>query len=414
VFIKSITFDTSSDVTGPAQTSFPSMANDPFLSAAPSVDSALAAESSTALVTPKPFAPPTPALKEMPTCPVCLERMDESTGLLIILCQHVFHCGCLEKWKGSGCPVCRYTQSGYSPGRIDNNITPNQCSACDKTTNLWICLICGNVGCGRYNAAHAYAHWEATGHSFAMDIEHQHVWDYAGDGFVHRLIQNKGDGKLMELPKAASGTSGSYEAYGADMVPREKMEAMGNEYTYLLTSQLESQRRYFEEQLLKATAKADSAKSAEDHAVSSIHTVREEIMHMKAKMNECLVLLNENSKTIEGLSKDLDKQKRKTEKAEDIARKMAINYQDQKSMNDGMSKKISHLEEQSKKWHEERNKFKDQIADLEDQNRDLTIFISSQDKIKELEAQGEEVVDGRVEVPVKKEESSKGGKKKRR
>lgn len=24
------------------------------------------------------------------------------------------------------------------------------------------------------------------------------VWDYAGDNFVHRLMQNKGDGKLVE------------------------------------------------------------------------------------------------------------------------------------------------------------------------------------------------------------------------
>ena len=68
------------------------------------------ARTSTALST-KPLAPPTRSLVELPTCPVCLERMDETTGLLTILCQHVFHCACLEKWRGSGCPVCRYTQS---------------------------------------------------------------------------------------------------------------------------------------------------------------------------------------------------------------------------------------------------------------------------------------------------------------
>jgi BRCA1-associated protein len=26
------------------------------------------------------------------------------------------------------------------------------------------------------------------------------VWDYAGDGYVHRIIQNKADGKLVEFP----------------------------------------------------------------------------------------------------------------------------------------------------------------------------------------------------------------------
>ena len=40
-----------------------------------------------------------PALYELPTCPVCLERMDASvTGLLTILCQHTFHCSCLSRW----------------------------------------------------------------------------------------------------------------------------------------------------------------------------------------------------------------------------------------------------------------------------------------------------------------------------
>ena len=32
-----------------------------------------------------------------------------------------------------------------------------------------------------------------------MDLKRQHVWDYIGDNYVHRLIQNKSDGKLVEL-----------------------------------------------------------------------------------------------------------------------------------------------------------------------------------------------------------------------
>lgn len=43
-----------------------------------------------------------PCTIELPTCPVCLERMDENiTGLLGTTCQHSFDCGCLEKW-GNG------------------------------------------------------------------------------------------------------------------------------------------------------------------------------------------------------------------------------------------------------------------------------------------------------------------------
>ena len=36
---------------------------------------------------------------ELPTCTVCLERMDESVdGILTILCNHSFHGSCLAKW----------------------------------------------------------------------------------------------------------------------------------------------------------------------------------------------------------------------------------------------------------------------------------------------------------------------------
>lgn len=31
-----------------------------------------------------------------------------------------------------------------------------------------------------------------------MQLGSNRVWDYVGDNFVHRLLQNKGDGKLVE------------------------------------------------------------------------------------------------------------------------------------------------------------------------------------------------------------------------
>ena len=29
--------------------------------------------------------------------------------------------------------------------------------------DVWICLICGHVGCGRYREGHAVDHWRASG-----------------------------------------------------------------------------------------------------------------------------------------------------------------------------------------------------------------------------------------------------------
>ena len=80
--------------------------------------------------------------------------------------------------------------------------------------DLWICLICGHVGCGRYRAGHAADHWRAENHAFALELEAQRVWDYARDGYVHRLVQSKTDGKLVEVPSPAPSSSHAATAQG--------------------------------------------------------------------------------------------------------------------------------------------------------------------------------------------------------
>jgi BRCA1-associated protein len=45
-------------------------------------------------------------------------------------------------------------------------------------------------------------------------------------------------------------------------------------------------------------------------------------------------------------------------------------------------------------------------------NHDLTMFISSQEKVKELQAQGEEVVDGSVSIPDPPKKGKGKGRKK--
>jgi BRCA1-associated protein len=91
--------------------------------------------------------------------------------------------------------------------------------------------VCGNVGCGRYGRAHAVSHYTASAHVYALELETQRVWDYAGDGYVHRLIQNRADGKLVELPSAgADGEDGGGKGPSKkDALSAEKIEAIGME-----------------------------------------------------------------------------------------------------------------------------------------------------------------------------------------
>jgi BRCA1-associated protein len=400
VFVKSVEIEPSK---GNADASFPDMTHDPFTPAASKTDlspprtrtnSSLGqnAPLPAPFPTSKPLAPPTPSLIELPTCPVCLERMDETTGLLTILCQHVFHCTCLQRWKGSGCPVCRYTQEDFGRRGIGMNMQDmeSECSVCQAENNLWVCLICGNIGCGRYDAAHAFAHYEQTSHCFAMDLSTQRVWDYASDGYVHRIIQNKADGKLVELP--AAGYSALEPPDSADSVPREKLDNIGLEYTHLLTSQLESQRVYFEEQVERAADKASQASAAALSATEAADRAIAELSKLKISYDEVATA------SVPTLEKDKSRAERRAEKFEAMSRKLEREWREEKTVNQSLMERIEHLTRETEGLKAEVGELKRTNEDLVEQNRDLSFFISGAEKLKEL-GQGEDVQEGVLSMP---------------
>lgn len=104
--------------------------------------------------------------------------MDESVdGVLTILCNHTFHSNCLEQWGDATCPVCRCVQS---PEQAESSEC-ERCGKCGPSPDaLWICLICGHVGCGRYQGGHAASHYRESGHCYALQLGSHRVWDYKG------------------------------------------------------------------------------------------------------------------------------------------------------------------------------------------------------------------------------------------
>ncbi|CAN0492306.1 unnamed protein product, partial [Ectocarpus sp. 12 AP-2014] len=189
------------------------------------------------------------------TCVICMERME--SRVLTTVCNHSFHVECLMKWQDSPCPVCRFHHNNASEA--------STCQECQATDNLWVCLICGSVLCGSRHEDHIRGHYDSTLHAYAIEIETQQVWDFAGDGFVHRLIHNKADGKLVEIsdPEQTSEERPQMPARLSDVQVRclpcgdgveerlthGKLEGLAYQYSTLLTSQLDEQRHFYQKQL---------------------------------------------------------------------------------------------------------------------------------------------------------------------
>ena len=67
-------------------------------------------------------------------------------------------------------------------GGISGNVTSV------VNNDLWMCLVCGYVGCGLSNQFHIRTHYLETLHAYVVNLDSKRVWDFAGNGYVHRLV----------------------------------------------------------------------------------------------------------------------------------------------------------------------------------------------------------------------------------
>lgn len=354
---------------------------------------------------------------ELPTCPVCLERMDSAvTGLVTVPCSHTFHCACLSKWGDSRCPVCRYSQTLMSSHPVSSNTSrssvpipftsspsASRCFDCPEdapsTSNLWICLICGNIGCGRYGRAHARAHYESTTHLYALELETQRVWDYAGDGYVHRLIQNKADGKLVELPSAASSMamSGSSRDGGggpsaADALSAEKIEAIGIEYSYLLTSQLDSQRTYYEAQTAEMRAQVHELRQLVERLSADADAGRARARDEEARRRD------EAEARLADAERARARAEKRAEKAWELARGLEQELKGERAVGEGLLRNLAAARERAEAAEGECAALRVRVAELEDQLRDVMFFIEARERIESGDGAAGEAAGGSLEV----------------
>ncbi|RLV95776.1 RING finger protein ETP1 [Spathaspora sp. JA1] len=342
---------------------------------------------------------------ELPTCPVCLEKMDSIvTGLLTIPCQHTFHCQCLSKWKDDTCPICRYSHVRSFPRRISrsgsSNIAPTGsssaviddedmiCMECSETSNLWICLVCGNVGCSRYSPQqHSLKHFIDTGHCFSMEISTSRVWDYAGDNYVHRLVTNESDGKLVELPEGKSKTD--------DNNTIDKVDEVGFEYSQLLISQLASQREYYESLLDRRRSSVGATTAAISN--DKLTKLQFQVEDVTSKLSDLTTNLIPSLK---------EKIQQKDEKLNRVTRELNI----ANSLNDALSKKIEFYIKDTENLNKKLVDLTQENQDLQDQVKDLMFFLDNQEKFKD---ESDEVKNGTIMIQQSARNSSKKAAKKK-
>ncbi|KAG7570135.1 BRCA1-associated 2 [Arabidopsis thaliana x Arabidopsis arenosa] len=304
---------------------------------------------------------------ELPTCPICLERLDPDTsGIVSTLCDHSFQCSCTSKWTYLSCQVCRLCQ------QQDEILS---CSVCGKTENVWACLVCGFLGCGRYKEGHSIRHWKETHHCYSFDLRTQQIWDYVGDSYVHRLNHSKIDGKSVEMNTRCLSHEGdcglcecSEDTGISGAIFNSKVDSIVIEYNDLLASQLKGQRQYYESLIVEARSKQETciAEAVEQIVVN--------------KMQE---LQNEIEKCEEEKS-GITEVNRKLIKEQETWRKKAKETEEREAALLGSKDEM--------------------IADLQEQIRDITVFIEAKKTLKKMSSDSDGIREGTVlPVPINAE-----------
>lgn len=231
---------------------------------------------------------------------------------------------------------------------------------------------------------------------YALELETQRVWDYAGDGYVHRLIQNRADGKLVELPSASMAGAGAGDGRGPsekDALGAEKIEAIGIEYSYLLTSQLDSQREWYEEQ-------ANGLRGEVEQMRKTVETMKRATDEDRVRRaEEARAAREEEQEHTAVVDREKARAEKKAEKMAELARKLDKELKEERAVSEGLLKNLGKMKEKVEEAEIEKRTIGERVRELEDQVRDVMFFLEAKTKIEEGEGVVGEAAGGSIELP---------------
>lgn len=264
------------------------------------------------------------------------------------------------------------------------------CFQCSIHEDLWICLICGEVGCGRYTNGHAYNHFQDTAHTFAMQLGSNRVWDYVGENYVHRLVMNKMDGKLVEVGRGAWVDGGSLA------MQDDKFESLSLEYTYLLTNQLESQREYFENKMKII----ESAKE-------------KQLQELNMRVKEMSESRENNSSVVLSCTKDKHVMEKRCNLLSTKLTKVQSCLEEEKEMNQSLRQNQQEWQTKVIQLEGRLTAKETESVELREQLRDIMFYLEAKNQLtsENSDVTAEELQNSHVVLPPEQQSSSRGGKK---
>lgn len=254
-----------------------------------------------------------------------------------------------------------------------------------------------------------------------------HVRSAEETSYVHRLIQTRNDGKLVELPSASSlvtsfarplpfndqprtprhrlastesalsqsqttppnGTpNGSSSEAGPSSNDIDKMstiEAITLEYSYLLSSQLEAMRQHYETQQSDLQTRLSSLESQ----MTDVHRL---------------------SSSLESAQKEKEKAEKKAKQATELSRSLQTSLAAERAMTQGLSERVKMLENVRERTDREKRELEDEKMGLEETVKDLMFSLEAGIKIQQLGGEGGEGGDLVVRANEKPTKGKKGKK----
>lgn len=248
----------------------------------------------------------------------------------------------------------------------------------------------------------------------------QRVWDYAADCYVHRLVRNKTDGKLVELSRVrtldddiggdgngcatgkilpdlhaplASSTHAATSAHSSALsgarsspllIPPSssayaslKLEEFLLEYNFLLSTQLEQQRRCFQQQIDARQAEMKRRKEGLERRLAE---AEEQKQQLQAKLDAARLAAQEQSDKLAELQSSLAAAQHQSVQLSSLHSKLLSSASSLRS-SQASSESIYASQQESLLGEQDA-----QIAGLEEQLHDLRFYLDTQRRIDRMDA----------------------------